>query len=650
MSNTASTEPFQMRIPSPDPNLTGEILARQVPDDPTRTGSIYADEFLAKKCPQQFDELQRRQFFCILDLRRLKYAADEIFAKKDWKLNILNFAKEYEKSRSLIMLRYGLYEFKSVKPSNEVLKKWRAAHGLPSEPEEANGTSTQKARTPGPAGATKRKAAEELTPKTNPLMASTSNRNKRRNLAQEEAEDAVLNGPAPFKKSKRKADEGDEMDENKPSKQQKSTPSTATSLFASIINKPRDGGTSPSKPTSQSPSLFGLSKPKDSPSASFATKANPFQAADSSLLFGTPKLNNPSLSSGSVLADHKIGSAPATNTGNIFSYLSESSQNDDDDDHETDEEQEKDSEEQVPSGAISTNTSTPPLQNGSSLFGTSKPSSTANIFGALTKPADQVTKGGLFGRVQMGADGQPVRASPVPDEKQIDSANQTPATGTPAKKPGDYTFNPTTTPISFGTPALGTAKSTSKGEGEADKQNYKMSNIAIDSSFPAPSSMGTTPVNGTPEPQSPHPDGEEAPQEQIKLTDGGPGEEDEEILHEVRAKAIKYIVVQEDDEDDKDKKSKSPWSTMGVGPLRVLKNKSTGAVRVLLRGEPRGHVAINKTILSDMKYEATDKTVKLVAASDDGSSLETWLLQVKLPSFAAELAAVMEANKSANKK
>lgn len=153
-------------------------------------------------------------------------------------------------------------------------------------------------------------------------------------------------------------------------------------------------------------------------------------------------------------------------------------------------------------------------------------------------------------------------------------------------------------------------------------------------------------MNGTPEPQSPREDGDDAPQEQIKLTEGGPGEEDEVILHEVRAKALKYIPVQKGDEDA----PKSPWSTRGVGPLRILKNKSTGTVRVLLRAEPRGHIALNKTILPDVEYTATKKTVSLVAASDEGTNLETWLLQVKKPELAQELSSVLEANKSANKK
>jgi nucleoporin NUP2 len=167
------------------------------------------------------------------------------------------------------------------------------------------------------------------------------------------------------------------------------------------------------------------------------------------------------------------------------------------------------------------------------------------------------------------------------------------------------------------------------------------------SPFPAPSSIGTTPVGGTPEPQAQNEDGEETPHEQISLIEGGPGEEDETTLHEVRAKAIVYVPVAKDGDDDGSKKS--PWVTKGVGPLRLLKNKSTGTVRALLRAEPRGHIALNKTILADVDYKAKEKTVNFLAAKDDGSGLETWVLQVKKPEFAQQLAQAMEDNKSANK-
>jgi len=174
--------------------------------------------------------------------------------------------------------------------------------------------------------------------------------------------------------------------------------------------------------------------------------------------------------------------------------------------------------------------------------------------------------------------------------------------------------------------------------------------------FGGASSLATTPATGTPEPaaaeaeetRGTNTDGDEAPQDQISLTEGGPGEEDEDVVFEVRAKALKY----EPDSDDNGGKSKSPWSTKGVGPMRLMKHKSTGAVRILLRGEPRGHVVLNKTLLPNPTYkpEPGGKYVKVTAASDDGKKLESWMLQVKSSDLGEKLAEALNANKKANEK
>jgi RanBP1 domain/Nucleoporin FG repeat region len=126
--------------------------------------------------------------------------------------------------------------------------------------------------------------------------------------------------------------------------------------------------------------------------------------------------------------------------------------------------------------------------------------------------------------------------------------------------------------------------------------------------------------------------------EQIDLTSGGPGEENEEVVHQVRAKALKF-------EPSKDAGGKSDWVVKGLGPLRVLKNKETGSSRVLLRADPSGTIVLNKGILGNVTYTATGKTLKLLTAGDGGHGLETWLLQVKTPAGAEELAGVLEANK-----
>ena len=174
--------------------------------------------------------------------------------------------------------------------------------------------------------------------------------------------------------------------------------------------------------------------------------------------------------------------------------------------------------------------------------------------------------------------------------------------------------------------------------------------------------MATTPATGTPEPGAvqdhtdqvgQQADGDERPQEQISLTDGGPGEEDEAVIHEVRAKALRLVTSKEgsDSESNASKDKKSPWKTQGVGPLRVLKHKTTGAVRLLLRAEPRGHVALNKALLPNFNYkpEPGGKYVKLTTSSDSGSGLETWMLQVKTKEAAQALADALEANKATGK-
>lgn len=133
------------------------------------------------------------------------------------------------------------------------------------------------------------------------------------------------------------------------------------------------------------------------------------------------------------------------------------------------------------------------------------------------------------------------------------------------------------------------------------------------------------------------------------MTEGA--EADEDVLHDVRAKVLKFMPDGEKGEGGEDKpKPKSPWSTKGVGPLRVLKHKETGTVRLLLRAEPRGHIAINRSVLPDLDYKADKKYVKLTTSNEAGDGLETWMIQVKTEDMAKKLAEALEENKVHNKK
>jgi hypothetical protein len=423
-SKATSKELFHMRIEDPDPELSGEVLTKKIPKEWNSKGSIYADQFLSHLCPPEFDEEQRRQFFCILDLRRLKYAANEIFSKKDWKLNVINFAKEFEKSRSIILLRYGLYEFQNVKPSQDVLKRWRREHGLP-EPEEENAEPT-----PTKATATKKRKADDDITKDTAVNGSSSNNKRRAPEHEEDDQEREAPTPAPVPtpastlgKNKRRASVSDEAD-SQPSKMQKGTASAAKSLFEKIANKSTTPAASPFKPST---------KPADDGAAA---KPNPFA-------FNKPNGGGSSLAR-SIFQNAKPGSAAgASSGGNIFGYLSDASSAknsgvDADAESEADSDAEDDSQatgnSDEPSAAASgADTAS---QAGIGLFG-QKPAPTSGLAPGSSAPGTRESTPGrsLFDRVTKDNDGQPVRIG----EKDE----------TAAEKPVDQTWNPSTTPIKF---------------------------------------------------------------------------------------------------------------------------------------------------------------------------------------------------------
>lgn len=420
-AKTTSKELFPMRIADPDPELSGEAITKKIPKDWQSKSSIYADQFLSHLCPPEFDDEQRRQFFCILDLRRLKYAANEIFSNKDWKLNVINFAKEFEKSRSIILLRYGLYEFQKVKPSKEVLKRWRREHGLP-EPEDEAGASP----TPTKATASKKRKANDDVSKDGAAACPSSSNKRRAPDPEEEIEETQRGTPAPsaLNKNKRKASVSDET-ESQPSKMQKATPSAAKSLFEKIANKSSTPAGSPAKPTT---------KPADETAAA---KPSPFAAS---------KINGTSGGlARSVFQNLKPGNAPAA--ANIFGYLSDaSSAKNSGVDADAESEADSDAEESQATGhsdepSAAASGADTASQTGAGLFGL-KPAPISGQVADSSAPGTRESTPGrsLFERVTKGTDGQPVRA---------DGKSDAEAPEKPAARPADQTWNPTTTPIKF---------------------------------------------------------------------------------------------------------------------------------------------------------------------------------------------------------
>ncbi|KAH7149651.1 hypothetical protein B0J13DRAFT_584120 [Dactylonectria estremocensis] len=847
-TKVTSKELFSLRIEDPDPELSGEALARKVPKDWNAKGSIYADQYLAHLCPHGFDDEQRRQFFCILDLRRLKYAANEIFLEKDWKLNIINFAKEFEKSRSLILLRYGLYEFHNVKPSKDVLKRWRREHGLPDPEEEEDAAPTPTKAT----SSKKRKADDELS--KDESLAATQNKRRAAEMDEEE-QSRPTPTPALNSKNKRKASVSEDV-ESQPSKMQKSTPSAAKSLFEKIANKSSTPADSPVKATPKTADNTPTTKPNPGLARSVFQNLKPGNAQGGGNIFGylsdassaknsgvdadaesetdsdaeqsqeTGQSDEPSAAASGADAASQIGApvaggssapgtrestpgrsqplrlddkpdttpikfaptasttqaaslfgngTPASSTPVIFGApkaaekasleaIADKDKSGGESDKENDEAPKKslfeakapatqsnvDTAKPVstlfgapnkPAGTASTPAAAPALQ-ASSLFGakpaeaTKPPTSTAstttatsNIFGADSATAPIFSFGGasaatskpngasepaskpLFGvPIPMKQDGpSPVKrafngggasaasaapifsfgaASSTPAAPVFGGPSSTPANGATSSSNVGFAFGAGRGMFSFGGSTAPAASPSTSAPAPTFGGNQTSNTPAFfnftgassqpstsgptftGSNQPAPafgnlqppadtpfslgggSSLATTPAGGTPEPSTPaqgatggnEEEGEK--HEQISLTDGL--EADEQILHDVRAKVLKFIPATEKSDDKP--KSKSPWSTRGVGPLRLLKHKETNAVRLLLRAEPRGNVALNRMVLPNVSYKAEEKYVKMTTSNETGDGLETWMIQVKTKDLAKELAEALEKHKALNDK
>ena len=127
---------------------------------------------------------------------------------------------------------------------------------------------------------------------------------------------------------------------------------------------------------------------------------------------------------------------------------------------------------------------------------------------------------------------------------------------------------------------------------------------------------------------------DEAKDRQIDLTAGGPGEEDEDVVFEVKGKAMVY-----------DRPS-SKWDVKGVGFLRVLKNRDTGQTRMLMRQDPSGKILLNTGLAPQFTYDSNQsKHVRLPFANESGK-IEAWMLRVGKDEDAKRLVQVLEENKS----
>jgi hypothetical protein len=88
---------------------------------------------------------------------------------------------------------------------------------------------------------------------------------------------------------------------------------------------------------------------------------------------------------------------------------------------------------------------------------------------------------------------------------------------------------------------------------------------------------------------------------------------------------------------------------MGVGQVRVLKDKTSGKTRVVFRVEPSASILINSHLVDSITYESvpSQKSGAVKGTLFYKNNLTRWVFKVKTPEMGEELARVMEENKNA---
>jgi RanBP1 domain len=124
-----------------------------------------------------------------------------------------------------------------------------------------------------------------------------------------------------------------------------------------------------------------------------------------------------------------------------------------------------------------------------------------------------------------------------------------------------------------------------------------------------------------------------------------PGEENEDVVFEVRTKVLEY-------RSDKElsaigSKEESGWKTRGLGPLRILRNSETGRTRMVMRSEPGANVIINSPLIRDNTYDVNPsgkEGASLKMGIFMNGKLKNWVFKLKTIKIARELVDYLEKN------
>lgn len=133
---------------------------------------------------------------------------------------------------------------------------------------------------------------------------------------------------------------------------------------------------------------------------------------------------------------------------------------------------------------------------------------------------------------------------------------------------------------------------------------------------------------------------------QVSLMETRPGEENETILSEIRARALRWY---SEDQIEGTKLEKG-WNAVGLGIARLLKNRETNKTRIVMRAEPGANIILNTNLQPQVKYDfkpsGSNGGIVFDVFTNEGA--QKWLLKVKTHKAAQDMVKLMEESKRAS--
>ena len=184
-------------------------------------------------------------------------------------------------------------------------------------------------------------------------------------------------------------------------------------------------------------------------------------------------------------------------------------------------------------------------------------------------------------------------------------------------------------PFSFGsTPGTANPFSFGSTSDTAKLFTFGSATTTTSSAFDAPTTNGATDA-----PSEEAPDDETPAEPQQDLSEKGPGEEQEDVVYEKKAKI--YEVVN------------GEHRPLGLGPLRVLCHEITKKSRLLVRAEGSGRVIINVLLRPQVKYPTIGKgQVKVLDFNAADKPPSTYVIRVKTEQDGRQLSSKLEEYKA----